>query len=102
MSNIELIEHMRREHTRMVNFPEQGYDWRTPITAMLNRVPELLDALEAADALLATGFGDAAEARAALERVQDEATVLSGAPSGANFPCSEAGELFLKLIKGYK
>lgn len=56
MSDLEeLIAHMRREHARLTNFPDQGYDWRTPVMAMLNRVPELLDALESLTAATAAG-----------------------------------------------
>jgi hypothetical protein len=35
-----------RHHQLMLDFPDQGFDWRTPVTALVNEIPALVDEID--------------------------------------------------------
>ncbi|MFF2053740.1 hypothetical protein ACFVU2_19205 [Leifsonia sp. NPDC058194] len=42
-----------RHHRLMLNFPDQGFDWRTPVTALVNEIPAMADEIDRLRAELA-------------------------------------------------
>lgn len=35
-----------RHHQLMLDFPDQGFDWRTPVTALVNEIPAMADEID--------------------------------------------------------